>query len=274
MKLIMFSKMLKDRDTAGLIAWAQEAGLDGYDLCVRPGYVVNPDNAATALPEVVGAFREAGLDIPMVTANFDLLGPDHPTAEPILQAMDTADVRLLKLGYFKFDPAKQDYWAEVDRIRHVFAAWERLVWKYRVKICYHTHSNRCMGLNAGMLAHLIEGFEPACIGAYLDAGHLLAEGEEYAVAVAILRRYLSIVAVKDFLITRGEKNGHGTKQRSVVPAGAGMADWSAFFEVLAQVGFDGPVSVHCEFKVPEGGDFEQMVKDEVAFFRQFVPAQS
>lgn len=274
MKLIMFSKMLKDRDTAGLIAWAQEAGLDGYDLCVRPGYVVNPDNAATALPEVVGAFREAGLDIPMVTANFDLLEPDHPTAEPILQAMDTADVRLLKLGYFKFDPAKQDYWAEVDRIRHVFAAWERLVWKYRVKICYHTHSNRCMGLNAGMLAHLIEGFEPACVGAYLDAGHLVAEGEEYAVAVAILRRYLSIVAVKDFLITRGEKNGHGTKQRSVVPAGTGMADWSAFFEVLAQVGFDGPVSVHCEFKVPEGGDFEQMVKDEVAFFRQFVPAQS
>ncbi|NOY82879.1 MAG: sugar phosphate isomerase/epimerase [Kiritimatiellaeota bacterium] len=272
MKLVVFSKMLKERSTAELIDWAQEVGLDGYDLCVRPGYAVNPDNVLEALPAAVTAFRRAGLDIPMVTGNFDLLWPTDPGAETVLQAMDKADVRLLKLGYFKFNPLEQDYWAEVDRIRRGFAGWERLAWRYGVKICYHTHSNRCMGLNAGMLCHLVRGFEPTCIGAYLDAGHLVAEGEEFAVAAAMLQPYLSIVAVKDFLLTRGEKNGHGVTRRSVVPAGTGMVDWTAVFETLARVGFDGPVSAHCEFKVPEGSEFGQVATKEVAFFRRFVPA--
>lgn len=46
MKLIMFSKMLKEKSPVELVTLAKEWGLDGYDLCVRPGYAVNPDNAA------------------------------------------------------------------------------------------------------------------------------------------------------------------------------------------------------------------------------------
>jgi len=268
MKFIMFSKMLKDRDVAGLIEFGQAMGLDGYDLAVRPGYVVNPDNVEEALPEAVRELRKAGLDVPMVTGNFDLLWPDHPTAEPILRAMDAADVRLLKLGYYKFNPFEQDYWAEVDRIRQVFEGWQQLAKTYNVCICYHTHSNRCMGLNAAALCHLVRGFDPDCIGAYIDAGHLAVEGEEFAVAVAMVKDNLRIVAVKDMEITRGERNGHGTKQRRVVPAGEGVVDWTAVFEALRHFGYDGPVSIHCEFEAQAGVEFENIVKREVAFFRR------
>ena len=51
MKLVMFSKMLKEKSVEELAELAQELGIDGYDLAVRTGYPVNPDNAATALPE-------------------------------------------------------------------------------------------------------------------------------------------------------------------------------------------------------------------------------
>ena len=91
----------------------------------------------------------------MVTANFDLLTADHPLAEPLLAAMDSADVRLLKLGYFRFDPATMDYWEQVDSVRQAFADWEKLTRAYNVKICYHTHSHYCMGLNAAALMHLL-----------------------------------------------------------------------------------------------------------------------
>jgi len=103
-KLILFSKFFKEKSVGQLIALADELGLDGFDLCVRPGYPINPDNAFDELPKAVRKFRSAGLDILMVTGNFDLLLPDHPTAEPIVEAMGRADVRLLKLGYFTVDP--------------------------------------------------------------------------------------------------------------------------------------------------------------------------
>jgi len=44
MKLVLFTKLLKDKDAAGLIRIAREHRLDGFDLCVRDGYPVNPEN--------------------------------------------------------------------------------------------------------------------------------------------------------------------------------------------------------------------------------------
>ena len=268
-KLIVFSKHFKDFSPRQMIDAAVELGLDGYDLAVRPGYPVNPDNAAAELPKLVAGFRAAGVDVPMVTGNFDLLWPDHPTAEPILAAMAAADVRLIKLGYYKFDPHTMDYWAEVDKIRRGLEGWSELSRTHGVKICYHTHSDRCMGLNAGMLAHLIRGMDPACIGAYLDAGHLMREGEEFAVALAVAAEHLSIVAVKDMLPRLAPKNGHYALQASVVPAGCGGVDWSAVFDELLRVDFAGPLSVHCEFDA-RGDEFLPTVRREVAFFRRMI----
>lgn len=270
MRLIMFSKMLKDRSPADLLALAQEWGLDGYDLCVRPGYAVNPDNAATELPRVVELFRAKGLDVPMVTGNFDLLEPEHPTAEPLLKAMAKADVRLLKLGYFHYDPLQHDYMAEVERIRILFGRWERLARRHGVRICYHTHSDKCMGLNGAALAHLLSGFDPGLIGAYLDPAHLAVEGEDFATAVGMVRPWLSLVAVKDVLLTRVERNGHGALQRDWVVAGDGVVDWTAVFACLNREHYRGPITVHCEFHVP-AEQFLAAAQREVAFFRRFVP---
>lgn len=269
MRLIMFSKMLQDCSPVELIDRARQWGLEGYDLCVRPDYPVNPDNVGEALPQMVSMCRDAGLEIPMVTGNFDLLEPEHPTAEPILRAMDKADVRLLKLGYFKFDPGKQDYVSEVERVRAIFKRWEPLASRYHVKVCYHTHSNKCMGLNAAAMAHLLQGFDPELIGAYIDPAHLLVEGEDIDTAIAMLKPWLSIVAVKDVLLRRVEKHGHGSVQRDWVVAGKGMVDWSTVFAALDEASYRGPISVHCEFRVPEE-EFLPAVADEIAFFKEFV----
>ena len=185
MKLIVFSKKFKDRTVEELINLAQEYGFDGYDLCVRHGYPINPENAGNALVDAAKQFRREGLDIPMVTANYDFLYPDNATAEPILTAMDKADIRLIKLGYFMFDPLIQDYWNEVDKIRKAFEGWQELSRKYHVKICYHTHCQRCMGLNCSMLSHLICGFDPQYIGAYIDPAHMVIEGEEFCFGIVI-----------------------------------------------------------------------------------------
>ena len=271
MKAILFSKMLKEKSITELSELAQSIGLDGYDLCVRPGYAVSPDNAATALPEAVAFMRKQGLDIPMITGNFDLLEPSHPTALPLLSAMDKAGIRLLKLGYFLFKPETLDYLKEVDRIRRIFEAWQPLARKYGVKICYHTHSDRCMGLNAGAIMHLLDGFDPACIGAYIDPGHFVVEGEAFDSALAMVRSHLAIVATKDVRLERVEKNGHGSIKSHWVPAGEGMVDWTAVFSELRGINYNGPVSIHCEFEVSPA-EFLPSVRREVEFFNRFCRA--
>lgn len=270
MKLILFAKMFKGHSLDELADIACDWGVDGYDLAVRPEYPVNPDNAATALGQAAELFSKRGLSIPMVTGNFDLLLPDAPNAEPLVAAMGEAGVGLLKLGYFKYDPAAQDYWQEVDAVRRAFEGWEKLGRKHGVKICYHTHSNRCMGLNAGLLMHLLRGFDPQYVGAYLDTAHLCAEGEEFAIAAQVAGEYFSILSVKDMLLQRGEKNGHGTKKARTVVAGEGMVDWTAVVAELTRIGFDGPLSIHCEFEVPEGEKFVPTARREAAFFRRLL----
>ena len=267
MKAILFSKMLKDKSPEELVKLALSWGIGGYDLCVRPGHPVNPDNVSEALPRAAGLFRANGLDIPMVTAPGDLVEPDQPAAKTILAAMDKADMRLLKIGYFVFDPKKQSYIAEVERIRRIFAQWQSLSRQYGVKICYHTHSNSYMGLNGASMAHLLAGSDPACLGAYIDPGHLVVEGENFATAAAMVRDYLSIVSVKDVRLERVEKNGHGSIEQHWVEAGKGMVDWSAVFECLTSMGFEGPVTVHCEFRA-KGEEFLAMAEREIAFFKR------
>jgi L-ribulose-5-phosphate 3-epimerase len=272
MKLILFSKRLKEKSVPELAELGAEFGIDGYDLAVRPGFPVSPDNVGQALPGACRSLRENGLDVPLVTGHFELRWPDHPTVEPLLRAMNGSDVRMLKLAYYQFDPKADDYQQKIDEVRKGFEGWQKLAREYGVKICYHTHSNKCLGLNAGSLAHLLSGFDPQCLGAYLDPCHLITEGERFSTAVGMVRPYLAVVSLKDALLERVERNGHGGVKRTVPEAGAGMVDWTTVFECLNEVGFDGPLSVHCEFEIEEG-DLVPAIKRETAFFKRFVPKE-
>ncbi|MBL8994781.1 MAG: sugar phosphate isomerase/epimerase [Spirochaetia bacterium] len=272
MKLVLFSKHFAGEDVPKLAARANKLGLDGYDLAVRPGQAVNPENALTALPEAVSFFKKEGLAIPMVTARGNLLSPEDDDVRPLLKAMDKADVRLLKLGYFhlkRFQPF--DYWKEVDAARKILAKWAKLGAEYRIRICYHTHSahkgeHLYLGSNASGLMHLLEGQDSVNLGAYLDAGHLEAEGEPFDFAVPITGKYFSMLAVKDVRI---EKVGEERKAHWM-PAGQGQVDWNNVFRTLGNEGFDGTISIHAEYEVSGNETFESQLPKEVAFFRDKV----
>ena len=263
MKLIVFSKMLNEKSVEELADLAQELGIDGYDLAVRSGHPVNPDNVGQALPAAAQLFRDRGLDIPLITAEGDLVDPSAPAADTLLSAMADAGAPRVKLGYFKIDLAVP-YWEQVESTHRQLAGWGELAARHGVQVVYHTHSNRCMGLNAGMLMHLLTGLDPARVGAYIDTGHLVGEGEEFVVATKIVAQYLTCVSLKDFNLRRGEKANHGTKVRDVVEAGLGMVDWTSVFTELKSLNYDGPASIHCEFETED--DFLTAVRREAAFF--------
>jgi sugar phosphate isomerase/epimerase len=267
--IIVFTKFLQDKSVAELIRLAHEHAVEGYDLCVRPGYVVNPENAAEALVPAVRAMRQEGLDVPMVTTSPYLVDPEQPDARPLLEAMARAEVPFLKLGYFPFDAARQDYWQEVDGARRALQGWERLGRECGVRVCYHTHSRGFLGVNCASLMHLIQGFDPAWIGAFVDPTHLVIEGEEFPLGISMVKPYLSIVSVKDVMLTRKETAGHSEIEFEVVPAGTGMVDFDSVFRSLRSADYSGPLTAHCEFEHDTGAVFLAKMKHEVEFSRQY-----
>lgn len=269
--LIVFTKIYAGKDVPQMIEAAQACLIEGFDLCLRQGFAVNPENVAQALPEAARAFARAGLVLPMAEGEGNLLSPEDPTAEPILRGMDAAGVRLLKLGYFRFDPATQDYWAEVDKARQAMAGWEKLARRHHVKICLHCHMGM-LTCNAATLMHVLKDADPAAIGAYIDPMHTLVEGEPFAKGAAIVGRHLCAVGLKDIMLTRAAKNDHGSSAWNMgVSAGEGLVDWTDVFATLGRLNYAGPLSLHCIVlnyaKVPPERHVEY-IRKEFEFFRR------
>lgn len=269
MRIVVFSKFFRQYDVDGLVALAQQLGVEGWDLAVRKGHPVNPDNVEKELPAAARRLADASKPVLAVSAETDLVHPNTAYVEPLMRAMDTAGVRLLKLGYFVFDTAKGQYWQEVDNVRRALEGWQKLARRYNVKVLYHTHSGTAyMGTNAAALMHLLRGYDPIAVGAYLDAGHLLINGESFAFALAMVKPYLAMVGLKDFKPHLETSADEHKIRWECVPAGQGGVAWGEVFRLLAREGFTGPCSVHAEFTTPPGASFVKMVQAEVAYFKK------
>jgi sugar phosphate isomerase/epimerase len=246
MEFVMFTKHLQGLDVPGIIEALQSVGVEGADLCVRPGYPVGPENIERALPAAARQFAAEGLSIPLVTAPTGLTRPDVDYAERLYAACGEAGVGHVKLGYWHWSP-EREYWREVTAIRDRLAGFQELSRTYGVQTCLHTHSGYSMGLNASAMMHLVKGFDPTHIGVYLDPGHLSIVGEPIEMALDIVGEYLSVVSMKDLKRQRVLQDGKVTWQARVVRLGQGFADLGMLLRALSERGFAGPVSFHSEY---------------------------
>lgn len=272
MQLIMFAKHLKAFDIPSLAEKAAAFGIDGYDYPVREGYAVNPDNVSTALPELARAMASEGLSVPMCTGEGTLTDPDMPGAEPLMAAMAEAGVKFLKLGYFHFKDTHADYWQAVNHARQKLSGWEKLAEKHNVTVCYHTHSGPYLGCTAAALTHLLHDFNPKYIGAYLDAGHLAAAGEEFPMACAMVGEYLKLVAVKDMKKVWVEVDGKMIVTRKQFPLGEAVLNPDDVFRHLVTIGFNGPVSIHIEHGDTPPEKLIELGQNEAQTYRSLLKA--
>jgi sugar phosphate isomerase/epimerase len=242
----MFTKHLQGLDLYEIIAALQSVGVEGADMCVRPGYPVHPGNAAQALPEAARRFRAAGLSIPVVTAPTDLIDPSVAYAERLYAACAEAGVSHLKPGYWHWTPG-ENYGQRVEQCRAHLQGFQELSAQYGVQTVVHTHSGRTMGLNASAVMDLVQGFDPRYVGVYADPGHLSIVGEPIDMALAIVRDYLSVLSFKDLKRQRVVQDGQVRWNTRVVPLGEGYGDWPTLLRTLRALPYDGPVSFHSEY---------------------------
>lgn len=253
----MFTKHLEGWSLEQIMAGLKAGGVEGADLCVRPGYPVNPENAPRELPAAAKLFAQEGLCIPLITTPGDFTDAGVPYAQSLFEACAEAGVKLVKLGYWTMEEG--GYWATIDRCRQRLEGFVKLAERTGVKPIIHNHSGSTMGLNSSSVMNIVRGFDPALVGVFADVGHLSVVGEPYPMAFDIVRDYLSAVAFKDLMRV---KNPDGSWGIDVWPLGMGLGNFPQVMRLLTDMGFSGPISFHCEYsRLPAESIIHQLAID-------------
>ena len=260
MQFVYFTKSLQSLDVPGLIAFCKDVGLDGVDFAVRPGYPVTPENAAVELPNAAKSFRDAGLAIGLVTAPTGLMDPESREARGLFEAGRAARVGAIKIGYF---PYRGRFDAALSDARAKLAGFARLAERSGVKACYHTHSGGNLGNNAAGLRLLLQDLDPHHVGVFFDTGHTAINGGPVRMELDMVRPWLSLVAIKDMLWTKGEKEWSA----HVVPTGDGIVRWNDFAQGIKETKFNGTISLHAEYPAKDVAMRKELAKRELAFLK-------
>jgi sugar phosphate isomerase/epimerase len=261
MRYVYFTKLLQPLDVPGLVAFFKDAGLDGADLTVRPGYPVNPDNALAELPKAAKTFRDEGLTVGLVTAPTSLNDPGAAAAKALFEACGKAGVPAIKIGYFNYQGR---FDASLAEARKRLAGFASLAEKTGVRACYHTHSGNFLGNNAAGLRLLLQDLDPHHVGAFLDTGHTAINGGPPAYEFDLVRSWLTLVAIKDMAWEKG-KDGWRSQ---VVPAGEGLVRWAEVGRGLKDCRFDGTISLHGEYEAKDLAERKELAKKEVTFLKK------
>ena len=247
--LVMFSKMLGEFPVAEAARRIKGLGFEGVDLTVRPGGHVLPERVETNLPEAIKAIRGEGLSVPMITTAIARVGDPH--AQAILATAASLDIRRAKLGYWN---APRGGLADaIDRARRELDGLERLAESSHLTLGVHNHSGpgyvNCQPMT---IWTLLRDRNPEHVAAYFDPGHAAVEGGlgGWRQSLELLGPKLRLVAVKDFDWKSEPGRPKAVWRSRQVPLREGLVAWGEFFGALAALRYDGPVSLHSEYKGP------------------------
>jgi sugar phosphate isomerase/epimerase len=263
-QIVLNSKFFHALGVGELGRKVRELGFDGIDVSVRPGHPVNLDNVESALPQAVAAWKTQGLVCPLATAPVTLIDPDAPEVERLYAGCAAAAVPRVKIGFFHYRPG-DDYWALVDAARRALEGFARVGERHGVRTVYQVHSGPVLGSNCAGLMHLLRGLDPRWVGGYPDLGHMVLDGEDYPMGLAMVRDYLSMVAVKDAYHAPQPAGSEPPFVPRFVRLGCGAVNWRRALGALKGLGFDGAVSVHTEY------DFDEAIIRQVGYADSMPP---
>ncbi|MEJ7592512.1 MAG: TIM barrel protein [Planctomycetaceae bacterium] len=247
MQFVLFTDNLADLSIQEACRAAKQAGFDGLDLTLRPAGHVQPENAEQGLAEAHSIADEEGVSIPMVSTG--VTAADAPFAEDVIAAAHRR-IRSIKLGYWRYEPfgslAKQ-----LDEARRKLEGIVALARRYHIRPCLHVHSGPILS-NGPLLYLLLKDFPPADVGAYVDPMHMSYEGagSGWEMTLDLLAPWVALVGVKNYLLAPTERDQYGQQRFQVkyAPLADGIAPLPQFFQRLKQIGYDGIVSLHSEYK--------------------------
>ena len=242
MHFVMFSKMLSPLSIAKAGETIKALGFDGVDLTVRPGGHVLPEKAKADLPKAVETLKAAGLTVPMVTTG---IVEADAEADAVFGAVAQCGIHYLKLGYWRYE-GFGTIEKSIAATRKQLAGLEKLAQKHNVRACIHSHSGNMLSAEGGVVHLLLRDFDPHALGAYIDPGHMTAEGgvSGWKICMDLLKDRISLVAAKSF----GWFHEKDAWHEKLLPLKDGTVRWPEVFACLKQIGYNNIISLHSEYQ--------------------------
>lgn len=274
MKFSVFTASTPDWQPAEAATVLAAQGWDGIewritdqDYAPEPGFWAG--NRATwpltgledSVPEIARVTSEAGLEFSGIGgyARCD----NHADVERMLAATAALGARQVRVTV----PPRgdRDYRAAFAAARTDFEWVAARAAAHGVKALVELH-HRTLTASASAAFRLVDGLDPAHIGVIHDLGNLVIEGqEEHVSAFQLLGEYLAHIHIKNVGWYPGETvDGVVQWQEQWAPLATGQADVAAYFGALAEIGYDGWVTLEdFSTEVP----LEQRTRDNLAFVK-------
>ncbi len=251
----VFTKPWKTMTMEALAAHVKRLGFDGVEFPLRPGYQVEPGNAAKGLPRLARVFADHGLTIASVAG---------PTDEPTFSACAEAKVPVIRI---MFGVRGEKYTEAEVRIRREIDAMVRLAERYKVTVGIQNHSGDFTPANANGLVRLCEGRDPRHFAAVWDAAHCALAGEEPEIALDLVWPHLCMVNLKNafWKRTTGPEAEVVQWGHYYTSGRQGIASWPRVAAFLKHRGWKGVVCLTAEYSAED--QVERLAAEDIAFAR-------
>ena len=240
------------------------SGLDGVDPPIRPDGEIKPERVAEQLPAYVAALRKRNLRMPYITTA--ITSTASPQAETLLRTAKKLGVERYRIGFI-YRTADAVWPEQLKEVRANLKDLAALNKEIGIGAIVQNHSpsgHTYVGGNLDELAQIVEGFDPEQIGVAFDIAHAVnVHGGDWRPRFDRLRPHLKVVYVKDT-----------NRQKHFVPLGQGEVGATGYFQLLKQINYRSPISLHIEYDgnaQPETRpDLLKAVKESLGVLRQWL----
>jgi sugar phosphate isomerase/epimerase len=229
-------------------------GFDGIELPVRPGFPVNPENAATELPKTVKTLAEHNVKIYSIAGSL---------TEAMIAACAAAGVPTLRVMV----PVGADgYLATEEQTRKEFDAILPVLERHHVRIGVQNHCGKYI-CNASGLRTLVDKYDPKYVGAVWDAAHNALQGEEPELAIEIVWPHLCMVNLKNAVWRRKNAANAPIPEWAPywTPGREGLASWTRVMAELKRRQYSGVVCLTAEYS--DEAQVDNHIADDLNFAR-------
>jgi sugar phosphate isomerase/epimerase len=250
----VFTKPWKTLPLPRLGEFVRRLGFDGIELPVRPGFQIEPQNAA-ALGRTARQLGELGVKICSIAG---------PADEATIAACAEAEIPVIRVGA----PIRQHegYVQAETRLRRELDALVPIVDRYGIKLGIQNHCDRYVSNAVGLRA-LVQGYDPRHVSAIWDAAHEALGGGRPDFALDIIWSHLCMVNLKNALWRRTNGPEAESAEWTVDWVGGrqGLASWPQVVQELKARSFSGTVCLTAEYS--DHRTVDRMIGEDLAFAR-------
>lgn len=266
---LLFSKIFQNRSPAEVARITKALGFHGVDLLVRDGYTVPTRDIERNLSAAVEEIDKAGLSVPLVTT--DINSADDPLLRPLLATCRRLGIRLMRLGWWRYDKTRDhaEQWQEAQRQIHAVAL---VAAEYGVFPLLQMHGS-ALHQSPTRTRLLIDPIPESLIGIYFDPGNMVKqEGyENWHLSLAMLKGRLHMVGVKNG-IWQKVQDRPARWQPVWVGLDEGFVPWDEVFRLLHAAGYAGPLSFHSHYEHMSFSEAMDRTAADLAYAKEVLAA--